>query len=452
MKKNILAFFLLVLYGNLWAQQQEYTCGAEIPADQWENEFQKLISQYTAKKSSKERGGNITYIPVIFHVVHGGEPVGVYPNLAAGQLQSQIAVLNQDFSGNPYNAGAYPSNAFVNWAINQNIAATGLDSLGRIKIADMEIQFCPALRDTNGTLLAEPGIDRINYLNKGWASPTTFSTQTSMKNFLDSVMKPQSIWDVRKYMNIWISDKSNQLSYGGVSSVPPLSGLPDIAAGATAKDDGIWGYAKVTGSAGLFPQGTYVSPFIDGRTICHEAGHYFGLRHIWGDALCGNDFCDDTPPAAGENTGSPVYPHQPGSCSTPSNSPDGEMFMNYMDYSLGSSKCMFTPDQKTRARTALLNSPFRNQLGTHGICDNTSSWNEKTNAPAAEIFPNPSGDMVHIRLRDGILNMVEISDLQGRVIRNTSLSDIHIEELDPGLYLLRVHTSGRILVLKFKKI
>ncbi len=31
-----------------------------------------------------------------------------------------------------------------------------------------------------------------------------------------------------------------------------------------------------------------------GRTATHEVGHWLNLRHVWGDAACGNDFVGDT--------------------------------------------------------------------------------------------------------------------------------------------------------------
>ncbi|MBK8369707.1 MAG: hypothetical protein IPL10_20685 [Bacteroidetes bacterium] len=47
----------------------------------------------------------------------------------------------------------------------------------------------------------------------------------------------------------------------------------------------------------MFPSGTYSAPYKFGRTITHELSHYLGVRHVWGDAACANDFCNDTPPA-----------------------------------------------------------------------------------------------------------------------------------------------------------
>ena len=42
-------------------------------------------------------------------------------------------------------------------------------------------------------------------------------------------------------------------------------------------------------------EGNVRSPFNKGRTATHEIGHWLGLKHIWGDAICGSDDVDDTP-------------------------------------------------------------------------------------------------------------------------------------------------------------
>jgi hypothetical protein len=97
--------------------------------------------------------------------------------------------------------------------------------------------------------------------------------------------------------------------------------------------------------------GTAAPPFNLGRTATHEIGHWLNLRHIWGDdgAGCsGDDFVADTPNCADENVGKPSFPQI--SCS---NGPNGDMFMNYMDYTDDDSMFMFTAGQVARMQACL---------------------------------------------------------------------------------------------------
>ena len=88
-----------------------------------------------------------------------------------------------------------------------------------------------------------------------------------------------------------------------------------------------------------------------GRTATHEIGHWLNLRHIWGDQTCGNDFVTDTPTQASSNFSCPNFPKLSNNCS--GNPPNGDMFMNYMDYVDDDSMFMFTPGQVARMRTTL---------------------------------------------------------------------------------------------------
>jgi hypothetical protein len=367
------------------------TCGTEIPSQQWEELFQKQIAAFLAanpqiNSAARQSGGNSTQavytIPVIIHVIHGGQAVGTFPNLAQGQLNSQVQVLNDDFSGVGYNVGNYPANAFTTWATNTIVSAASKDGSGRIKISNTGITFCLALKDSLGNTLAEPGIDRVNYNNITAPLTGTFTsknpaaavynTSGKFQGFIDGYIKPNTIWNVSKYMNLWVTDEQSVVGLLGYATFPVLSTLTGIpGATGTNKTDGFWAYAAAFGSKALFPGGTYSTGYDLGRTCTHEIGHWVGLRHIWGDGTCLTDYCNDTPPAAAANfVNCPTtYPYHSGTCAgPPSNSPNGEMFMNFMDYSYDCAMFMFTEDQRTRIQTAMANSPYRKFLGTHGLC------------------------------------------------------------------------------------
>ena len=96
--------------------------------------------------------------------------------------------------------------------------------------------------------------------------------------------------------------------------------------------------------------GTVQEPFHLGRTAVHEVGHWLGLRHIWGEIndCTGDDFVADTPKAKQANTGKPKFPHV-----TCNNGPNGDMFMNYMDYTDDDAMFMFTVGQIARMNATL---------------------------------------------------------------------------------------------------
>jgi hypothetical protein len=102
---------------------------------------------------------------------------------------------------------------------------------------------------------------------------------------------------------------------------------------------------------GFGTTGTAAPPFHLERTATHEIGHWLNLYHIWGDdgtGCGGSDEVNDTPNQGSENTGKPSFPHI--SCN---NGPNGDMFMNYMDYTDDDSMYMFTAGQVIRMEATL---------------------------------------------------------------------------------------------------
>jgi len=153
-------------------------------------------------------------------------------------------------------------------------------------------------------------------------------------------------------------DAVKKASTGGIA---PFSPKTHVNFWVCALTGGLLGYAQFPGGPpatdgvvinykAFGTIGTAEVPFNKGRTATHEVGHYLNLRHIWADTTdCGgSDMVADTPNAAGPNFGMPAFPHV-----TCNNGPNGDMFVNYMDYTDDAGMFMFTAQQVLRMRTAL---------------------------------------------------------------------------------------------------
>lgn len=279
-------------------------------------------------------------IPVIVHIIHNGEAIGSGSNISQAQVNSQFDVLNEDFRMTNADASNIPG-------VFQSVSA------------DVEIQFCPAVVDPNGNTLAQPGIDRVNRTSKGFTSPPY------SQSYIDGTIKPNTYWDPARYFNIWVLNLSNSLL--GYAQFPSNSGLSGLNSnGGAASTDGIVVLYTAFGRVG-----NVSSPFNRGRTATHEAGHWLGLRHIWGDGSCATDYCSDTPTADQSHSGCPSHPYHTNACGNGSSS-NGEMFMNYMDYTNDACMYMFTQNQRTRMRTVMQNSPRRVELITSTVCNSNS--------------------------------------------------------------------------------
>ncbi|MGS2740983.1 zinc metalloprotease [Sinomicrobium sp. M5D2P17] len=267
-------------------------------------------------------------IPVVVHVVHNGEPVGQGANISTAQIRSQIEVLNEDFRKKSGTRG-------------YNEHPEG---------GDARIEFVLSEKAPDGSVMEEPGIDRIHGGRNEW--PKGF-----VRNPIETSLKPHTIWPPDRYFNIWTVNFGGFVSRDllGYAQFPDQSGLEGLDPyGGPEDTDGIVIGYKYFGSSdkGNFP--SLVRPYDLGRTTTHEVGHWLGLRHIWGDGDCAvDDYCNDTPPAAAPNYG---CPEEHISCGTL------DMVENFMDYTEDACMHIFTADQVNRMLTVLENSPRRREL------------------------------------------------------------------------------------------
>ena len=375
------------------------------PTAETDAQFEAWLGKETKnrKESAQRPSANYT-IPVVFHIIHNGEAVATSPNLSAALIQEQLLQVNKDFANqanSPYAVAA----------------ATG-------------IQFVLAQKDPAGINLAEPGIDRINRNTNVWTSYDNGWSTT----YVDGTIKPATTWDATRYLNIWVipslkNGTTSLLGYSTFPSTSTLSGLNNFETVTTA------GIVILTSTVGSTYLPNHCGAYGQGKTLAHEAGHFFGLRHIWGDANCGNDFCNDTPVHFEENTGVPSHPKS-NSCGTPD-----EMFENYMDYSDDIILNTFTTNQVDRMQTVLLNSPRRASLSLSNVgqvpvtgsnrisfinCSGVLSMSEKG---ATGSYPRYKDVNLTLNVEDKATSAATVTV----VATGTATNNLHYQLLTPSL-------------------
>ena len=252
-------------------------------------------------------------IPVVVHVLFHTDQ----ENIDMEQIESQIDALNRDYRFQNGDRSLIPP----------PFRPFGVDTL---------IEFGLAVRDPQGN--PTTGITRTRTSREVF--PFDQFDPNATRN-LDNMIKfdgfGKAAWPRDSYLNLWCCSLS-----GGLLGYAQFPGGP-------AATDGVVITNTAFGSTGIARP-----PYNLGRTAVHEVGHWLNLLHIWGDDEGGcdrSDNVDDTPNQANSN-GSEVrignFPHV-----TCSNGPNGDMFMNYMDYVDDDTMFMFTLGQLKRMNATL---------------------------------------------------------------------------------------------------
>ena len=240
-------------------------------------------------------------IPVVVHVVWNTAD----QNISETQISSQIDVLNRDYRRTNLDVSSVPA------------PFAGL-------VADAEVQFVLADRDPSGGPTS--GITRRQ------TTVTSFSDDDRVKS---AATGGTGAWPSDRYLNLWVCPLG-----GGLLGYAQFPGGP-------AATDGV-----VVTHTGFGTTGTAAPPFHLGRTATHEIGHWLNLWHIFGNdstpSCTDSDEVDDTPNQLGPNFGCPAFPHI-----TCNNGPNGDLFVNYMDYVDDPCMVMFTHGQVARMKACL---------------------------------------------------------------------------------------------------
>lgn len=363
-------------------------------------EFIKHNTTANASPSLQRSHLPLITIPVVIHILYNNDDENV-PDVF---ITNQLAMLNQCF---------------------RRLNADSVNTPGRFQglAADCDIEFKlavsdPQRRPTTGVIRKYTSIkrwegdDKVKFASKGGSDA----------------------WNTGQYLNIWICNLKYVLGY---ASFP---------GGAAEKDGIVMNY----------------SAFKWQKTIVHEAGHWMGLRHVWGDSDCGDDLVHDTPKQMTSTYGCPS-----GIRITCNNGPDGDMYMNYMDVTDGGCTNLFTEGQKMRMRSLFDEGGVRSSLlSSHALLPPSNNEiplpepEDKPKQRLVNIYPNPAIAEITLDLpvnQNWVGSTLQVSSVQGITLLNVKVTShimkVNVSSLKPGVYFITGKPeSGTTIKQKLVKI
>lgn len=370
--------------------------------------IEHFTSQKLASLPQTRLGGlsGVIRIPVVFHVLYNN----VAENITEERIHEQLAIINRDFR-------------------RLNADTSNTPERFRNRAADMQFEFVLAKSD--------PQRSSTNGIERRYTAVTSWMTDDKMKFQSEYGLDG---WDSRYYLNVWVCNLTDALGYATFPGGDP-------------KLDGIVLDYRIVGKTGRYAQ------YNEGRTAVHEFGHWLNLRHIWGDEFCGDDHVQDTPRQMSFTPGCPT-----GVRTTCNNGTNGDMYMNYMDFTADACVNLFTQGQKDRARVLFNDGGARNSIlasyaldepivQSSPVEDFYPRWME------AKIYPNPAQNSVNIYFEHDerwIGKTIVVFDAQGRLVARKTIDQknyvLDISAYKPGVYFVKTQKERDLVVGKFIKL
>lgn len=430
--------FLLVACPEGQSQTRPILCGnellSEIVRDNYPELQEAIDNTFAAALTATPlRGQEPLTVNVVVHMVWKEDA----ENLDESIILDQLRILNEDF--NQLNT----DQVNLRSQFHPEAGSAGINfQLAQIIRVQTETEFAVDLLGTN--LLPEVKSD---------------------------ILGGSTAWDPEQYLNIWVC-KIQPIEIFGIEvgqilgfafppnnlmNWPANSGAPDPFEDGVVIDYRVFGSNNpntidIPGGGGQLP--------VKGRTPVHEVGHYFGLRHIWGDgATFGPNDCaqsdgiTDTPFAntqssfdcdTTKNTCAQVELHY--------NEDVPDLVENYMDYASEECMNMFTKGQVELMRNVL-------QGPRSGLLMPFSAVIEADQQLSFDIVPNPSDDQfaVELEIKEKFTGTLRIVDAKGRNMRTNApeplLPGRHRIAFDnltlaPGMYFVEIRNEKAVLAKK----
>ncbi len=290
-------------------------------------------NRFAPESQNSNRTNVVVNIPIVFHIVGNSTRLA---QVTDADVIWQLNKFNEDLRG--ANADSTNAPLFSGIRAHRDYA---------------QIQFCFAQRD--------PANNPTNGITRTLSSLTggTLCSGNNYNMLKHTAQGGIDAWDPSKYFNVWVGEVGNCLL--GVAQFPGTGSFAE--------------FGVVLAFEGFGNNPAYVAPAFNlGRTLAHEAGHCFGLYHIWGDesgcansdfrqlsgscilpaslaGTTGDQSVGDTPNQAGATSGCPSG-LQTDACSGAS---PGFNYQNYMDYTNDACYSMFTKKQVDRMQWILDN-------------------------------------------------------------------------------------------------
>lgn len=376
-------------------------------------EIARKAEQYDMPGVSQRTTGISRTVPVVFHIVMSKAQMADTARIIT-RIKTQMDVLNEDFNA-------------------ANADRTNIPSAFKTLHADLKINFALAKIDPKGnptdgyefvetTQTSFEADDQGSYGSKYYCSDVKYKASGGA-----------DVWDAERYLNVWVVNSITPMGVAGVGTPPPYS----IYGGTNQlpwEEQGIVMRYVYLGSQGSEK----------GRVLTHEAGHFFNLFHTFGMGTFDNSDCrdddgvSDTPPQAAPTQS--ICPNFPVTDVCSPSSP-GIMFVNHMDYSLGSCRVMFTRGQRNRVYVETEDRDgFRYQLFMNPYLTSVSDVKQGS---AVSIYPNPAGGQFRVMFSNNEApEQVRVFSQLGQMVYSKQITggakqlDIDMSSLPKGNYVV----------------